>query len=172
MFREMEELMAKDFRELSKKAPKNTVREKTLPSGAKLKHWDPFVYGYNRTLGPDGKVQIHEFGNLKLGTLLGRPRLNIKERRIPLADVITTDSLVRIVVELPGVFKEDINLSGTEESMTVSVDTGTRQYYKKLDLPVRANPKTTKSKYINGVLEITMKKLENEESGGDQIRID
>jgi HSP20 family protein len=173
VFREMEDFMAREFGELSEKAPEDLVRERTLPSGAKVKEWGPFVYGYSMTVGPDGKPQIREFGNIKPGRRMGRPRLDVKEKREPLADVITTDGEVQVIVELPGVSKEDINLRGTEESMTLSVDTPRRKYYKKLEVPVKVDPKTAKSKYVNGVLEVTIKKMEKEkEAEGEEIKIE
>jgi HSP20 family protein len=173
VFREMEDFMAREFGELSMRAPKELVRERTLPSGARVKQWGPFVYGYSMTIGPDGRPQIREFGNIKPETRMGRPRLGIKERREPLADVITTDGEVQVIVELPGVSKEDIDLRGTEESMTVSVDTLGRKYYKKLEMPVKVNPKTAKSKYKNGVLEVTIQKQKKEEEPeGEEIKIE
>jgi HSP20 family protein len=173
VFREMDDFMSRKLSELSEKAPKELVRERTLPSGAKVKEWGPFVYGYSMTVGPDGKPQIREFGNIKPGRWMGRPRLDVKEKREPLADVISKDGEVQVIVELPGVSKEDINLRGTEESLTVSVDTPRRKYYKKLEMPVKVDPKTAKSKYVNGVLEVTIKKvIKKEEPKGEEIEIE
>jgi len=163
IFGEMEDFMARELGELSENAPEELIRETILPSGAKVKQWGPFVYGYSMTVGPDGKPQIREFGNIKRETRMGSPRLDLKEKREPLADVVTTDGEVQVIVELPGVAKEDIKLRVTEESMTVSVDTPRCKYYKKIELPFKVDPKTANSKYINGVLEVTIKKLEKEE---------
>ena len=170
VFREMEDFMARDFNELSMKAPKELVRERTLPSGAKVKQWGPFVYGYSMNIGPDGRPQIHEFGNIKPEIRMGRPRLDIKEKREPLADVMTANNEVIIVIELPGVEKKDIKLQGTEDRLIVSVDTPQRKYYKNLEMPVKVDPKTAKSSYKNGVLEVTINKLE-EEVEGEPIEI-
>lgn len=172
IFREMEDLMEREFSGLPEKIPKEYVKETRLPSGAVAKKWGPFVYGYSMTLGPDGKPRIREFGNIKPETRMGRPSLDIKDKREPLADIVDTDGEVQVIVELPGVAKSDIRLTGTEESIIVSVDTAERKYYKKLELPVRVNPKTAKSKYNNGVLEITVNKLEEERTEGDPINID
>jgi HSP20 family protein len=163
--------MAKEFGELSEKAPEDLVRERTLPSGAKVKEWGPFVYGYSMTVGPEGKPQIREFGNIKPGRQMGRPRLDVKEKREPLADVISTNGEIQVIVELPGVAKEDIKLHGTEDTITVSVETPKRKYYKKLELPDKIDATTAKSKYINGVLEVTVKKLKKE-AKGRSIKID
>ena len=173
IFGEMEDFMERELSELSEKAPEDLVRETVLPSGAKVKQWGPFVYGYSMTVGPDGKPQIREFGNITPKTSRGRPSLDVKEKREPLADVVSSDGEVQIIVELPGVEKKDIKLRGTEDSMTVSVDTQQRKYFKKLDLPIKVNPKKAKSKYNNGVLEITLKKLEKkEEPEGEEINIE
>ncbi|MEM2329812.1 MAG: hypothetical protein QXL59_03200, partial [Candidatus Jordarchaeales archaeon] len=50
--RDMEEFMREEFEELSKRIPKDLVRERTLPDGTKVKEWGPFVYGYRVTIGP------------------------------------------------------------------------------------------------------------------------
>jgi HSP20 family protein len=158
VFREMQDFMARELSELSERAPKDLVRERNLPGGGKVKEWGPFVYGYSMTFGPDGKPQIREFGNIKPKTRMGKPRLDVQEKREPLADIMTTDGEIQVLIELPGVSKKDIDLTGTEESLIVSVDAPTRKYYKELQLPVKVDPKSAKSKFTNGVLEVTIKK--------------
>jgi len=171
VFREMEEMMEREFSEFSKGAPKDLVRERTLPDGSKVREWGPFVYGYSMKIGPDGKPQIREFGNIKPETRLGRLRIDIKEKREPLVDVIATDGEVKVIVELPGVQKEDIKLQGTENSLTLSVDTPQRKYYKEVELPAKVDPKEAKSSYKNGVLEITLQRKE-EKPKGEAIKIE
>jgi HSP20 family protein len=168
----MEDLMEQDFKNLSERMSRNYVRETKLPNGSVEKTWGPFVYGYNMTVGPDGKPQIREFGNIKHDIRMGRPHLDIKDKREPLADVVTTDGEVQVIIEMPGVAKDDIKLRGTEDSLTASVDTSERSYYKKLVLPVRVDPKTAKSKYTNGILEVTIEKLEDKAPEGEPIEID
>jgi HSP20 family protein len=136
-----------------------------------VKEWGPFVYGYSMTVDEEGKPQIREFGNIRPRTGMRRPRLDVQEKREPLVDVMTTDGEVKVIVELPGVSKDDIDLRGTEDSMTVSVDGPKRKYYRKLELPVKVDPKTAKSKYMNGVLEVTIKEEEKKEEG-EQIKIE
>jgi HSP20 family protein len=172
VFREMEDLMENEFSGLPEKVSKDLIRERTLPSGETVKQWGPFVYGYTMIVGPDGKPQIREFGNIKPKTQMGRPRLDIQDKREPLADVVITDGEVQAIIELPGVAKDEIKLRGTEENITVSVDTPERKYYKKMELPARVDPNTAKSKYTNGVLEITLKKLKEKTQDGEQIKID
>jgi len=150
--------MAKDFEDLSNRAPKALLREQTLPDGTKMKSWGPFVYGYSVTRDPDGKPKVREFGNFKAETRMGKAYMDVKEKREPLADVINTDGEVRVIVELPGVEKKDIKLFGTEDKLTIFVNTPELKYFKQVELPAKVDSKKVTSKYKNGVLDITVPK--------------
>jgi HSP20 family protein len=168
IFREMEERMEEEFRDFTKKVPKDYVKERKLPDGSTVKEFGPFVYGYSLKIGPDGKPEIREFGNIKKS--LKGPE--VKEEREPLVDVVETNSEIRVVVELPGVEKTDIKLHGTEESLEISVDTPQYKYYKEVTLPVKVRVKEAKSSYKNGVLEVILPKAEApEKPKGEQIDI-
>jgi HSP20 family protein len=156
IFREMEKHMEEEFREFTDKVPKDYVKERKLPDGSTVKEFGPFVYGYSMKIGPDGKPQIREFGNIKKS--LKGPQ--VKEEREPLVDIIETNSEVRVVAELPGVEKSDIKLHGTEDSLTISVDTPHSKYYKEVTLPTKVKVKEAKSSYKNGVLEVVIPKAE------------
>jgi len=171
-FKEMEEMMAKEFEDLSKRAPEDLLRERTLPDGTKVKSWGPFVYGYSVTVGPDGKPKVREFGNFKAETRMGRPYMDVKEKREPLVDVMSTDGEVRVIVELPGVEKKDIKLSGTEDKLTISVDTPEHKYFKEVELPAKVDSKKATSKYKNGVLDITIPQKKEEKPKGETIKIE
>jgi HSP20 family protein len=67
-----------------------------------------------------------------------------------------------VVVELPGVEKGDVKLHGTEDSLTISVDTPQSKYYKEVALPVKVKVKEANSSYKNGVLEVVLPKAEAE----------
>ena len=172
MFREMEEMMQREFEEISKRTPNDLIRERKLPDGSTVREWGPFVYGYSITIGPDGKPRIREFGNIKPSTRPGRPRIDIREEREPLVDVIESDGEIKVVAELPGVEKKDIKLHGTETTLTISVDTPQRKYYKEVELPVKVDPKKAKSSYRNGVLEVSLPKKEEEKPKGEPIKIE
>jgi len=163
MIREMEEFMRREFEDFSRNMPKNLIRERTLPDGSKIREWGPFIYGYSVTIGPDGKPQIREFGNVRPEAKLGRPKVDIREEREPLIDIMETKEDIKVIAELPGVEKEDIKLYGTENTLTISVDTPVRKYYKKVELPSRVDTKKTKASYKNGVLEVTLKKKKEPE---------
>ena len=65
MFREMEKMMEEEFKNFTDKVPKEYVKERKLPDGSTVKELGPFVYGYSMKIGPDGKPEIQEFGNIK-----------------------------------------------------------------------------------------------------------
>lgn len=170
--------MQKEFKEFTSNLPKDYVRERKLPDGSTVREWGPFVYGYSMTIGPDGKPKIREFGNVKpklkpepFGA--ERPSLDVKDEREPLVDVISTDGEVKIIAELPGVEKQDIKLRATEETLTISVETTERKYFKEVGLPAKVNVKDAKTTYKNGVLEVTLPKVKEEKKAkGDEIKIE
>ena len=169
MFRDMEKMMAEEFKTFTSRIPKDYVKERKLPDGSTIREWGPFVYGYSMKIGPDGKPEVREFGNVKPSRL--GPR--VKEEREPLVDIIEADGEVHIVVELPGVEKSDIKLHGTEDALTISVDTPQRKYYKEITLPAKVNAKEAKTEYKNGVLEVKLPKIKQEKKPkGEPISID
>jgi len=156
MFHEMEKMMEEQFKNFTQKIPKDYVKERKLQDGSTVKEWGPFVYGYSMKIGPDGKPEVRQFGNIKKS--LKGPE--IKKEREPLVDVVETDGEVHVVVELPGVEKSDIKLHGTEDSITISVNTTRSKYYKEVQLQTIVKVKEAKSSYKNGVLEVVLPKIE------------
>jgi HSP20 family protein len=169
MFREMEKMMEDEFKNFAEKIPKDYVKERKLPDGRTVKEMGPFVYGYSMKIGPDGKPEIRQFGNLEKS--LKGPQ--VKNEREPLVDIVETNTEVRVVAELPGVEKTDVKLHGTEDSLTVSVNTPQTKYYKEVALPTKVKVKEAKSYYKNGVLEVVFPKAETEkEPKGEPIDIE
>ena len=103
---------------------------------------------------------------------MGKPSMDVKEKREPLADVIDGDGEVRVIVELPGVEKEDIKLSGTDDKLTISVDAPDRKYFKEVELPAKVETEKATSKYKNGVLDITVPKKKAKKTKNKTIKID
>ncbi|HYB68198.1 MAG TPA: archaeal heat shock protein Hsp20 [Candidatus Acidoferrales bacterium] len=170
MFEEMEKMMEQEFDTFSSRIPKDYVRERKLPDGSTARELGPFVYGYSVKIGPDGKPEVHEFGNVK-PTGHGLPQ--VQEEREPLVDIVETNGEVHVVAELPGVDKKDIKLSGTEDSLTIAVDAPERKYYKEVKLPAKIRVREAKTGYKNGVLEVTFPKLTDERpSKGEPIHVD
>jgi HSP20 family protein len=168
VFHEMEKMMDEEFKSFTEKVPKDYVKERKMPDGSTAKEFGPFVYGYSMKIGPDGKPEIQEFGNIKKG-MKGLPQ--VKEEREPLVDVVETNTEICVVAELPGVEKTDIKLSGTEDSLEINVDTPNYKYGKEVKLPALVKVKEARSTYKNGVLEVVLPKVETSKPKGEPIDI-
>jgi HSP20 family protein len=179
-FAEMERMFDEQFKDilLETETPKELVREYMTPKGEKVRKIGPIVYGYSVVVGPDGKPRITEFGNVKQGTHIGskegtgrrggEPRLAAE--REPLADVITTDDEVKIVVELPGVNKENIKVNAYEGSAEVIAATQDRKYRRVVDIPADTDAESVKSTFKNGLLEIAFKRKDKPK--GKEIKVE
>ncbi len=147
---------------------KNLVRKYQTPDGAKVREVGPIVYGYSMTIGPDGKPHVREFGNVKSGfgsgngniaQYLGIDKPQITAEREPLADVNSTDKEVKVVLEMPGIKKEDIKINAYDQKVEIkTTDDSARKYYKVLNLPKSSDIETARSTYNNGILEVTFDK--------------
>jgi HSP20 family protein len=169
MMGEMERVFSEQFKDLEKELPKSLVREWKSPDGSTKKEIGPIVYGYSVTIGPDGKPMVREFGNVRRGE--GKPWKAIQDKREPLVDVVSSGKEVRVIAEMPGVKKEDINVTIDDQTMVISVDSGDRGYHKELELPGTVDPKGAKSTYNNGILEVTVP-LKATGTGGVKLRVD
>ena len=175
-FTDVDEMFGNMFQDMLKGMPKDMMTERKLPDGSTVKQYGPFVYGYSMSIGPDGKPNVQEFGNVKPSRRPGafgiqQPALEPKETREPLVDVINEQTQVRVVAELPGVEKSDIKTSINEDQLTIKVDSPTQKYYKEVKLPTGVDPDSSKASYNNGVLEITLRKMQPRPKG-KEIKID
>ncbi len=114
------------------------------------------VYGYEYSVGPDGKPKFREYGNVPspiTGKVLGQ------EQNKPEIDVIKNeDGTGKIIAEAPGFEKEDFNISLTSTLppvLRISAKRGDRVYNEETSVPTDIDSTSLKAKYINGVLEIT-----------------
>ncbi len=175
-FTDVDEMFGNMFQDMLKGMPKDMMTERKLPDGSTVKQYGPFVYGYSMSIGPDGKPNVQEFGNVKPSRRPGafgiqQPALEPKETREPLVDVINEQAQVRVVAELPGVEKSAIKTSISDDALTIKVDSSTQKYYKEVQLPTGVDPDSSKASYNNGVLEITLRKTQPRPKG-KEIKID
>lgn len=158
--------------------PKELVREYKTEYGDTVREVGPIVYGYSMKIGPDGKPRVREFGNLK--TLTGKDQEEehfyfgpkITTEREPLADVNLTDREVKVILEIPGVKKEDIKIRANETSVEIHAHDSQRKYHKIIDLPHDIDINTGRSTYNNGILEVTFAKSIDKRAKGKDIKID
>ena len=174
-FDEMRNEFEEQFKNIETRAPKDLIREYNSPGGGKIREVGPIVQGYSMTVGPDGKPRIREFGNVKssLSRDFTQTTPVISSEREPLADVTTTDKEIKVVLEMPGVSKENIKINAYDGSVEISTTEGAqRKYHETIELPSETDIETAKSSYNNGILEITFKKKQQSKPKGKEIKID
>jgi HSP20 family protein len=182
MFREFDEMrkdmsrtFSEQFKNIQNSVPKDLVKEYDTPEGGKVREVGPIVYGYSMTIGPDGKPNIREFGNVKSlysgrGGFYQQP--SISSEREPLVDISSTDKEVKVVVEMPGINKENIKINAYENTVEITSDDPQRKYHKIVDLPIEADTETAKSTYNNGILEVVFSKKKQTKSRGKEIKVE
>lgn len=140
----------------------------------------PKVYGIHMEIGPDGIPHIQEFGNMKNG-LMSKYKdwqkqmgIGMKQKPRSTVEVIenATEDGGKIIVEMPGLDKDDIRITVRDSKMFISASkekTSTdehvqRTYNEKIVLPLHVDSKTIKATYTNGILEVTFKYSQDVES--------
>jgi HSP20 family protein len=164
--REMEKMMQEAFKNVERQVPKNLVRERKMDDGSIVREMGPIVYGYSVKIGSDGKPVVRKFGNIDAFPNVLGGGLSVKEEREPLVDVIRGQGELRVVAEVPGVNKEDLRVTADESSITIeSITAQQPHYHKRVELPETVDPKTAKSTYKNGILEVSFKQKGKSDSG-------
>jgi HSP20 family protein len=181
MHEEMERIF-NQFSEAKYNPPKELVREYQTQDGNKVREIGPIVFGYSMTIGPDGRPTIREFGNVKrnklsqgngsANTIVGEVGPRIRGEREPLADVNLAEKEIKVILEMPGVKKEDIKLSLSENTLEIYTSDAQRKYRKTIEIPPEADTETTKSTYTNGILEITFRIKSIPRTKGREINIE
>jgi HSP20 family protein len=173
MQKEMER-MSNIFNNISSNAPKELIKEYETKEGDKVREIGPIVYGYSMTVGPDGRPHVREFGNVKSLGRKGGIQQQISAEREPLSDVNSTDNEVKVVLEMPGIKKEDIKINAYNGAVEVIADSinSQRKYQKTIDLPDDADIETARSTYNNGILEIIFDKKKDMKPKGKEIKIE
>ncbi len=118
----------------------------------KIKPGKSYVYGFSLKIGPDGKPVIEEFGNFRPE----EKKLEVRDEREPLTDVIDHGKEISVIAELPGVEEKEIKVKVNKGKLVIDVP---GKYYKEIKLPKVAR-NSMKWRFKNGVLEINIKKAE------------
>ncbi|MEO9321681.1 MAG: archaeal heat shock protein Hsp20 [Nitrososphaera sp.] len=116
----------------------------------------PYFYGYQLTVGADGKPHFREFGNVKPSA---KGLVAPSRTREPLVDssVNRDENLLTITAELPGVSKQDIKVSVSEGSVTIHAEKGEKKYHTEIPFELELDDKSAKATYTNGILELRIR---------------
>ncbi len=127
---------------------------------------NPYVFGMNMRISPDGKPIMDSFGS-------SQPKKNdpeeFKSERDPMVDIYEEEGNIVVVCEVPGVTKSQIELKASPNELEILAEApeiGPRQrkYHKIIALPAEINPDVAKARYMNGILEVRLEKIEQKPS--------
>jgi HSP20 family protein len=131
----------------------------------------PYYYGYQITVGPDGKPHVREFGNIKPGSKGLVQQSNTRE---PLVDtsVDEKNNSLTITAEMPGISKEDIKLNASDKQIIIHAEKGDKKYHTEIPLNIEIEDTSAKATYSNGILELRLRLKDPLKSKGKDIKID
>jgi HSP20 family protein len=143
-FQDAEEMLNRMFR---------TVRE-VNPTDVTVH--GPYYYGYQITVGADGKPRVREFGNMKPSA---RGLVEQSGVREPLVDAMLDDkeNMLTITAEMPGVTKHDVKVKISEDYVTIHAEKGEKKYHTDIPVDVELDDKSAKATYSNGILELKIR---------------
>ena len=121
---------------------------------------DPHFYGYEMTMGNDGKPIIKQYGN-------AIPALSTSGVREPFVDEVLDkdNNTLKIVAEMPGVDKKDIKVTIEDKDAKISAEHGERKYYTSIPLRYKIDENSTRATYANGILEVALRLIEEKPKG-------
>lgn len=134
----------------------NRMFKTVAESGADGLDTQPYFYGYQITVGTDGKPHIREFGNVRPSQ---KGLIEQSEVRQPLVDtsINEKENTMIITAEMPGITKEDVKVTMEEGLVKIHAEKGNKKYHTELPVDNELDADSTKASYINGVLELRIK---------------
>jgi len=113
------------------------------------------VYGINITIGPEGEVDIKQFGDLPSIKEKRKEGVNVRQ---PLVEVHKDDKNVMVIAEIPGVEEKGIELKLEGKLLIIKAKNRilNKDYYREVQLPYEVEIK--RKTYKNGILEVDMER--------------
>lgn len=139
--------------------------ERLDPENPNMKSWS---YGYSMTPGPDGKPVVKEWGTSFPETPMVE---QVNDEPLTQVDIDRVNNTVRVIMELPGIAKESIKITGTETSIRVKADYDRWNVDHEIPISAKVDPNTAKATYNNGVLDIMLDLIEETDPEGVQIQV-
>ena len=158
-FSEAEEMLNRMFR---------TVRE-INPSDVAAN--SPYYYGYQITIGPDGKPHVREFGNVRPAAKGLVEQAGVRQ---PLFDTAINEkqNTLGITAEMPGVNKEDIKVNIAGQYVTIHAEKGDKKYHTDIPVDLELDDTSAKASYSNGILELKVKLKQAPKAKAREIRVE
>ena len=135
-------------------------------SGNRQQTVGPYYYGYTMTVGPDGQPIVKEYGNVRPTSSMNGSALTSGAKEPYVDEVLDEENRVlKLVAEMPGVEKSNIQVSIQDKSVLIKTDNTERKYEAHVPLKYPVDENSTKAQYKNGILELTFKLAEEKPKG-------
>ncbi len=156
---EAEEMLNRMFRTVSEANPADAVVH------------GPYYYGYQITVGFDGKPRVREFGNIKPTT---RGLVEHGKVREPLVDTVVDnkDNSLIITAEMPGVTKQDIKVKVSREYVSIHAEKDEKKYHTDIPVDVELDDKSARATYSNGILQLKVKLKATSKPKETEVRVE
>jgi HSP20 family protein len=131
----------------------------------------PYYYGYQITIGPDGRPRIREFGNAR-PSAKGLMEQSIVREPLVDTNLNEKDNTLTITAEMPGITKQDVNVSVSEASVTIHAEKGDKKYHTDIPVDTELDSDTAKATYANGILELKIKLKKTPVAKAKEIKVE
>ena len=134
---------------------------------SQVQTYGPYYYGYELTVGPDGKPHLREWGNARPVTA---SNIEVGARQVYVDEILDKENnQLKLVAEMPGVEKSDINVTVEKETVNITAKNNERSYQAIVPLKQKIKEDTAKARYANGILEVTFALAEEKPKGKSVI---
>jgi HSP20 family protein len=125
---------------------------------------EPYVAGFSFNLGPEGRPNVQFFGDSPL---------HRDGFRSPMTEQMLDEKngVLRLVLDMPGVEKSDIQVDATDDSAVVTAERESRKYRAEIQLKAQVQPDTGRAEYRNGLLEISFSLRDKANKGYKRVNI-
>jgi HSP20 family protein len=149
----------------------NRVFRTVRQSGTGTSQTFPYYYGYQITIGPDGRPHIREFGNARPST---KGLIEQSTVRQPLVDtnLDERDNTLTITAEMPGITKQDVKVGVDDGLVTIHAEKGDKKYHTELPVDTELDSDTAKATYTNGILELKIKLKKPPKPKAKEIKVE
>src|SRR5919109_653911 len=158
-FADAEEMLNRMFR---------TVRE-TKPSD--IAGTFPYYYGYQITVGPDGKPHVREFSNVRPSARGLVEQSGVREALVDTA-LDEKENVLTITAEMPGITKQDIRVNISEDHVSIRAEKGEKKYHSDIPVNVALDNASAKATYANGILELKIKLKERPKPKAREVKVE
>lgn len=133
-----------------------------IPNGGRVQTLGPYYYGYEMTIGPDGRPYLKEWGN----TIPQKTVEDHGARKLYVDQSINEkENILKLVTEMPGIEKADIQVNIENNTASITAERGSRKYKDSIPLKYKVDENSAKAKYTNGILELSFTLAEKKPKG-------